>query len=62
MIRHILSDIEGTTTAMAFVHRTLFPYAASALEGFLARHADEPDVAEWLVLLGRDDLLAGTAR
>lgn len=23
---------------------------------------DEPDVAEWLVLLGRDDLLVGTAR
>ena len=45
MIRHILTDIEGTTTAIAFVHRTLFPYAASALEGFLARHAGDPDVA-----------------
>lgn len=42
---HILTDIEGTTTAIAFVHRSLFPYAAEALEAFLARHATRDDVA-----------------
>ena len=27
MPSRILTDIEGTTTAIAFVHRTLFPFA-----------------------------------
>lgn len=43
--RFILTDIEGTTTAIAFVHRTLFPYAAQALDGFLREHGTEPEVA-----------------
>lgn len=45
MVTHIITDIEGTTTAIAFVHRSLFPYAAAALEEFLARHGDDPEVA-----------------
>lgn len=43
--RFILTDIEGTTTAIAFVHRTLFPYAAQALDGFLRDHARDAEVA-----------------
>ena len=35
----ILTDIEGTTTPIAFVHRTLFPFARARLPGFLAAHA-----------------------
>jgi enolase-phosphatase E1 len=42
---HILADIEGTTTAIAFVHRDLFPYAARALDDFLARHVGDEEVA-----------------
>ena len=56
MITHILSDIEGTTTAIAFVHRSLFPYAASALENFLVRHGDEPEVAAILADVPGDRL------
>jgi enolase-phosphatase E1 len=56
MITHILSDIEGTTTAIAFVHRSLFPYAASALEGFLAQHRDQPQVAAILAEVPGDAL------
>lgn len=56
MITHILSDIEGTTTAIAFVHRSLFPYAASALEDFLARHGDDAEVAAILVDVPGDKL------
>lgn len=41
----VLTDIEGTTTAIAFVHRTLFPFAEEALCGFLAAHGAEPEVA-----------------
>lgn len=41
----VLTDIEGTTTAIAFVHRTLFPFASAALEEFLALHGGVPEVA-----------------
>lgn len=55
---HVLTDIEGTTTAIAFVHRTLFPYAASALEEFLARHGEEAEVAAALAEVPGEDKLA----
>jgi enolase-phosphatase E1 len=35
----VLTDIEGTTTPIAFVHRTLFPFARARLPAFLAAHA-----------------------
>lgn len=41
----VLTDIEGTTTAIAFVHNTLFPFVAQALPEFLERHQDVPEVA-----------------
>jgi enolase-phosphatase E1 len=47
-IRAILLDIEGTTSSIDFVHDTLFPYAARELPGFIASHANEPDVASLL--------------
>ena len=43
--RLVLTDIEGTTTAIAFVHATLFPFAQAALGEFLARHHEVPEVA-----------------
>jgi enolase-phosphatase E1 len=45
MIRAILTDIEGTTSAIAFVKDTLFPFAESALDGFLDAHGADPQVA-----------------
>jgi enolase-phosphatase E1 len=57
-ITHVLTDIEGTTTAIAFVHRSLFPYAASALEKFLARHGGEAEVAAVLAEVPGEDKLA----
>ncbi len=41
----IVTDIEGTTTPIAFVHRTLFPYAKARLAEFLAREGGNPQVA-----------------
>lgn len=41
----LLVDIEGTTSAIAFVKDTLFPFAEAALDGFLADHAKDPVVA-----------------
>jgi 2,3-diketo-5-methylthio-1-phosphopentane phosphatase len=40
----ILLDIEGTTTPIAFVHETLFPYARRRVRAFLAAHEDDLDV------------------
>jgi len=47
-IKAILTDIEGTTSAVSFVFDVLFPYAAEHLPDFVLRHADEPQVAEQL--------------
>jgi enolase-phosphatase E1 len=43
-VRTILLDIEGTTTPLAFVHHTLFPYARSHIADFLEQHRASPDV------------------
>jgi len=45
-IKAILTDIEGTTSAVSFVFDVLFPYAARHLPGFVSEHAAEPAVAE----------------
>ena len=44
MIRAILTDIEGTTSSLAFVKDVLFPYARQHLPAFIRRHAHDPEV------------------
>jgi len=44
-VRAVVTDIEGTTTRISFVHDVLFPYARTHLADFLAAHAAEPEVA-----------------
>lgn len=41
----ILTDIEGTTSAIAFVKETLFPFAQAELDAFLDARGAEPEVA-----------------
>ena len=41
MIRAILSDIEGTTSSIAFVHEVLFPYSRRELPDFIRAHRDD---------------------
>lgn len=48
MIKAVLTDIEGTTTSIDFVHRTLFPYARQRLRNWLLTHADQPEVHQLL--------------
>jgi enolase-phosphatase E1 len=43
-IHVILLDIEGTTTPVDFVYKTLFPYASRKLESFLQEHAQDPEI------------------
>ncbi|SDL54009.1 acireductone synthase [Pseudomonas indica] len=47
-IKAILTDIEGTTSAVSFVFDVLFPYAARHLPDFVRQHAAEPAVAAQL--------------
>lgn len=46
--RAIVTDIEGTTTAISFVKDVLFPYARKHLPAFVETHGDTPDVQHWL--------------
>lgn len=41
MIRVILTDIEGTTSSISFVHDVLFPYAAEHMAAFVREQATD---------------------
>jgi enolase-phosphatase E1 len=58
MIRAILTDIEGTTSALSFVKDVLFPYSRARLAGFVEVHGGEPEVT---ALLDEARALAGKA-
>lgn len=44
MIKAIVTDIEGTTSSIDFVHQTLFPYAKMHLRSFLREQAGDEQV------------------
>lgn len=48
MLRAVVTDIEGTTTSLAFVHEVLFPYASRNLGDFVRAHAADPAVRRLL--------------
>lgn len=58
MIRAIVSDIEGTTSSLRFVHEVLFPYSARHLPDFVQQNLGQPAVREQLAEAAR---LAGLA-
>lgn len=47
-IKAIVTDIEGTTSSINFVHEMLFPYAAKQLPGFVRQRAADPEIAALL--------------
>lgn len=47
-IKAIVTDIEGTTSSIDFVHRILFPYAGKALPDFVRTHCSDPRVTPLL--------------
>jgi len=47
-IHAIVTDIEGTTSSIDFVHDVLFPYARKRLPAFVETHGDQPEVQHWL--------------
>jgi len=46
--RAILTNIEGTTSSIAFVHDVLFPYALRSLPGFVKHNVGDAAVRHWL--------------
>jgi enolase-phosphatase E1 len=52
--RAIVTDIEGTTSSIRFVHDVLFPYARERMAGFVRAHAEEPQVAAELDAVRRE--------
>lgn len=51
-LKAILTDIEGTTSSIRFVHDVLFPYARRALPAFVATHRNDDQVRPWLTQVG----------
>lgn len=49
MIKAIVTDIEGTTSDIAFVKNVLFPYAREKLPAFVTAHAQRADVERILI-------------
>ena len=47
-MKYILTDVEGTTTSISFVHETLFPYAHENLRRFVAANSNKTDVQDIL--------------
>lgn len=47
-IKAILTDIEGTTSSIDFVHQVLFPYATRELPEFVRTSYEHPEVAALL--------------
>ena len=47
-IKAIVTDIEGTTSSIDFVHQELFPYASRELPAFVRAHQQEAAVASQL--------------
>jgi enolase-phosphatase E1 len=54
VIRAIVTDIEGTTSSIRFVHDVLFPYARERMAAFVGARADEPQVAAELDAVRRE--------
>jgi enolase-phosphatase E1 len=44
-IKAIVTDIEGTTSAIDFVHQVLFPYSTKALPDYVRQHAQQTEIA-----------------
>ncbi|HEX7326039.1 MAG TPA: acireductone synthase [Rhodanobacteraceae bacterium] len=53
-VRAIVTDIEGTTSSVAFVRDVLFPYAREHLPGFINTHRHSADVRRWLDATARE--------
>ncbi|KAA3666486.1 acireductone synthase [Pectobacterium carotovorum] len=54
MINAIVTDIEGTTSDIRFVHTVLFPYARERLADTVRQHGSDPEIAQALDALRQE--------
>jgi enolase-phosphatase E1 len=47
-MKYILTDVEGTTTSISFVHEVLFPYASLKLRSFVHKSLENSEVKKIL--------------
>ena len=45
-IKALITDIEGTTSSISFVHEVLFPYASAKLGKFIQNNSGEPFISQ----------------
>lgn len=59
-IKAIVTDVEGTTSDIDFVHQCLFPYARERIPQFIADHAEDAELRQYLAMVvAETDLQAG---
>lgn len=61
-VQAIVTDIEGTTSSISFVHDVLFPYAAEKLPEFVREHFARPDIAAVLAEVANESALPASDR
>ncbi|MDU4434134.1 MAG: acireductone synthase, partial [Pluralibacter gergoviae] len=54
MIRAIVTDIEGTTSDIRFVHNVLFPFARRRLAAYVTQHQASVPVSDILTALRQE--------
>ena len=54
MIKHILTDIEGTTTSIDFVHNTLFSISYDRMDSFIYNNFNQPLIATEIENLSKE--------
>ena len=54
MIKAIVTDIEGTTTSISFVHDVLFPYARQHMWAFITEHQNDADVSSYIAAVSKE--------
>ncbi|WP_379057739.1 acireductone synthase [Pectobacterium brasiliense] len=54
MIKAIVTDIEGTTSDIRFVHSVLFPYARERLADTVRQYGSDPEIAQALDALRQE--------
>ncbi len=57
-IAAVVTDIEGTTSSIGFVHDVLFPYALKHIGNFVREHSEERDVMRVLVRISENTGIA----
>lgn len=59
-VRAIVTDIEGTTSSIAFVRDVLFPYARAALPRFLQEQHSCTEVMQWITVVAEENGLSAS--